>query len=461
MTALLVGPASAVSAAAEQPTVADITLAVGFGEADAEVLRLYHAFFDRQPDATGALYWIDLARSGTSITDIAFNFAKSREFGNKYDGASNTEFLQQVYQNVLGRQPDSAGFEYWLNLLDSGELGQGSAVRWIAANAEFITTNPYPIEERPNSGYDVSLDELEAIGDSRAFATGFCGRGDSGLVPNPLEVDISTGSLADVDDDGILDGLIAVSCAADVPGFAVLFGSDRRVIFDDGLLALALADSPFLPFEFRHFEDNGRGGFHVLTYMQSSRDAVNDLRIPAFLHITLHDADELRFRGIYQRQTSIGSRDFFGLAITEPGDEKTYDPAKAAVLLDPWLGTPIDDSGWFDCGLEQRFVDFDEVSLLFQRNLAAPEGHGNLIGWSAGRSDESETWKLFVMPELSDSPFLLDLTDIAAETGLEVDVGLFGFASIQGISSGLEWRMASTDGPTSFPSSVSYGSGVC
>ncbi len=52
------------------------------------------------------------------------------------------EELLVVYQNVLGRSPDQAGFDYWYAEVRGG-LARHLAVRWIAGSAEFSNRHPY------------------------------------------------------------------------------------------------------------------------------------------------------------------------------------------------------------------------------------------------------------------------------------------------------------------------------
>ncbi len=109
----------------------------------ADALRLYRAFFDREPDLDGAVYWIDQYEDGSSLDDLAWAFAQSTEFKARYGATlSNSEFLTIVYSNVLGRAPDQEGFNYWLGQMDGG-LTQPGVVRWVVANQEFITNYPY------------------------------------------------------------------------------------------------------------------------------------------------------------------------------------------------------------------------------------------------------------------------------------------------------------------------------
>ncbi len=58
-----------------------------------------------------------------------------------------------MYRNVLGREFDQAGYDYWLDLLQGSNdgggnpelklIGRGEAVRWITGSAEFESAYPY------------------------------------------------------------------------------------------------------------------------------------------------------------------------------------------------------------------------------------------------------------------------------------------------------------------------------
>ncbi len=108
-----------------------------------EVLRLYRAFFAREPDVGGAQYWLDVFDNGASLGEITEWFTQSQEFAYDYEGTTDEAYLEAVYLNVLGREYDQGGFDYWLDLLSSGQLTRGEVVRWIAANNEFALKYPY------------------------------------------------------------------------------------------------------------------------------------------------------------------------------------------------------------------------------------------------------------------------------------------------------------------------------
>ena len=119
---------------------------------DGDVLRLYRAFFDREPDVAGARYWLNVRRN-YSLIQISQFFAASEEYRIRYSGTDDREFLRRVYANVLGRSFDQSGFDYWLDVLRGtnasgqnparGRASRGEVVRWVTASKEFTTNYPY------------------------------------------------------------------------------------------------------------------------------------------------------------------------------------------------------------------------------------------------------------------------------------------------------------------------------
>lgn len=98
--------------------------------------RLYLAFFRRYPDDEGIRYWVESRGSGNSMEDIAEWFALSKEYQARYGNADFGPFLDLLYQDVLGRQPDEDGKSYWLNQLADGEVTRGTIVVYFTESAE-------------------------------------------------------------------------------------------------------------------------------------------------------------------------------------------------------------------------------------------------------------------------------------------------------------------------------------
>ena len=85
--------------------------------------RLYEAVFNRNPmegDTAGLGYWIGEIDAGMTLEEVAARFIDSSEFVAVY-GASpdNATFLTKLYENILDRSPDSEGYGWWLNELNT------------------------------------------------------------------------------------------------------------------------------------------------------------------------------------------------------------------------------------------------------------------------------------------------------------------------------------------------------
>lgn len=88
---------------------------------DGQAFRLYMAALDRTPDPAGLANWTNVLRSGTDLDDVARGFVTSVEFESRYGSLSDSEYVTQLYQNVLNRAPDSAGYANWMSHLSAGE----------------------------------------------------------------------------------------------------------------------------------------------------------------------------------------------------------------------------------------------------------------------------------------------------------------------------------------------------
>ncbi|MGL5115028.1 MAG: DUF4214 domain-containing protein [Beijerinckiaceae bacterium] len=87
------------------------------------IAMLYEAGFGRAADAGGLNYWIDQYDAGLSLQQMAAGFLDSQEFTARYgddDAMNATRFVEVMYNNVLGRAPDTGGYDYWVTRMDGG-----------------------------------------------------------------------------------------------------------------------------------------------------------------------------------------------------------------------------------------------------------------------------------------------------------------------------------------------------
>jgi ELWxxDGT repeat protein len=105
----------------EQVDFADGRLIFDATNPAAQVTRLYQAGLARLPDQVGLNGWIAQLQSGGALTDVARGFSASAEFTNRFGaGLSNGQYVDQLYQNVLGRAGEAAGRQGWVDFLGRG-----------------------------------------------------------------------------------------------------------------------------------------------------------------------------------------------------------------------------------------------------------------------------------------------------------------------------------------------------
>lgn len=106
----------------ERATFSDFNLGFDISGAAGQGYRLYKAAFDRTPDYSGLGYWIKELDDGASLSGVASSFIASPEFAAMY-GANSTDanFVKLLYNHVLHRDPDQAGYDYWLGDLAHGQ----------------------------------------------------------------------------------------------------------------------------------------------------------------------------------------------------------------------------------------------------------------------------------------------------------------------------------------------------
>jgi len=94
----------------------------GLNTDSGKMFRLYNASFKRLPDPDGLRYWIGNFSSGKDDERaVASSFLVSAEFKQRYgDNVSNESYVETLYVNVLGRNYDQAGYNYWLGNLNNG-----------------------------------------------------------------------------------------------------------------------------------------------------------------------------------------------------------------------------------------------------------------------------------------------------------------------------------------------------
>ncbi|UOA27117.1 DUF4214 domain-containing protein [Pseudosulfitobacter sp. DSM 107133] len=110
-----------------------------------DVFRVYQATLGRVPDAAGFAGWSDNLVNGTPLVDVVSGFVRSREFQNTYGALDNSDFIELLYQNVLGRAADAGGLAGWLAQLEGGAT-RAQVVLGFSQSGEFRKATAAPLE---------------------------------------------------------------------------------------------------------------------------------------------------------------------------------------------------------------------------------------------------------------------------------------------------------------------------
>ena len=101
--------------------------------------RIYLYVLDRQPEPEGAAYWADqLYRFKSSGAEVAEGFIFSDEFYNR--NTSDAEFLNVLYHTFFDREPETDGFNYWLECLRTGERSRENVAKGFIYSKEWADT---------------------------------------------------------------------------------------------------------------------------------------------------------------------------------------------------------------------------------------------------------------------------------------------------------------------------------
>lgn len=119
-----------------------------------QLQQLYIAYFKRPADVAGLAFW-ETAAAGRGVEALLPSFTQSAEYASLYQGLSNQQVVNTMYQNLFGRDAESAGLAFWVQALESGALT--------------LETLPLSLIR------DASADDVRALAHKTTAATAFTG----------------------------------------------------------------------------------------------------------------------------------------------------------------------------------------------------------------------------------------------------------------------------------------------
>lgn len=105
------------------------------------VARLYTAGLDREPEPGGFEFWMTEYTAGRyDLPKMATFFTRSPEFEASYGELTQDGFIRQLYRNVLDREGEDGGVEFWNQQMTAG-LDRGTVLLRFAESPENITNS--------------------------------------------------------------------------------------------------------------------------------------------------------------------------------------------------------------------------------------------------------------------------------------------------------------------------------
>lgn len=118
------------------------------GQTAGTTYRTYQAAFNRTPDNDGLKFWIEQVDRGMSFVEMCSYFVASEEFKERYGpNPSNHDYVEALYGNVLQREPDQGGIDFWQGVLDRGELDRANILLQFSDHPENLALVAPAIED--------------------------------------------------------------------------------------------------------------------------------------------------------------------------------------------------------------------------------------------------------------------------------------------------------------------------
>jgi hypothetical protein len=105
------------------------------------ISSLYEGVLGRSGEQQGIDYWKGQLQSGATLGQLAEAFVSSDEFAVAHAHQTDEQFVEALYQNVLGRVADVEGLENWLQNLSGGSMNRADVAENFIVSSELNELN--------------------------------------------------------------------------------------------------------------------------------------------------------------------------------------------------------------------------------------------------------------------------------------------------------------------------------
>lgn len=117
---------------------------IASGVAYLELDQLYEEVLGRNPDAEGLTYWVEQMSQGVTLQEVAQAISQSAEFKLLYGTPSDEQLVEELYEAILDRAPETQGLSHWVQALAVHEITEGELIVNLLLSAESQAAANHP-----------------------------------------------------------------------------------------------------------------------------------------------------------------------------------------------------------------------------------------------------------------------------------------------------------------------------
>jgi len=135
---------------------------------DNAVQKAYIAYYGRPADSGGQDFWVtQLMANDSKLSSIINTFGNSAEFNDRFGMLSNSQLIDNIYQQLFARAPDAGGKQFYLDSLNSEKRTLQNISLAILSGAKgndaLIIANKLAVSRRFTANVDDSSFEYNGI----------------------------------------------------------------------------------------------------------------------------------------------------------------------------------------------------------------------------------------------------------------------------------------------------------
>ena len=135
-----------------------------------KVQKAYIAYYGRPADPTGLTHWVSQLDSGVTFDVMLQAFGASDEAVNLFGNKTPAETIQTLFQQILGRLPDTGGLAFYVGKLEDGSMTGITIAQNVFDGATGddakMVTNKLAVANAFNSQLDTTLEKEAYAGDA-------------------------------------------------------------------------------------------------------------------------------------------------------------------------------------------------------------------------------------------------------------------------------------------------------